>query len=107
MLAAAPYRSEDPLELVKLVLTMLAQDGKPIPSKLVDLFDDVILEATLLAQNPAQQGSIKHPESISLALEILNQAALADTLNELHVNGVAHKKATANRALSLMGLHPA
>lgn len=79
MLAAI---SDNPrhLELVKLVLTMVANDGNNIPPLLKQFLIDVISEAKVLTQDPSQAANIKNTEAIQLALEMKSLQSLADTL---------------------------
>lgn len=108
MLAAVQYKNDDSLELIKLVLTLLAQDGDgSLPEKLKNLFIDVVREATLLAKYPGHTVTIKHPESISLALKMKSEIDLVDALSELQNPETMFRPQTASRALTLMDAHPA
>lgn len=106
MLAAVPEKSNNSLELVLLVLSMIAKDGQNVPSKLRALVVDVIDEAKALTKDPANGGAIKHPESILLALEMRSEAGLANSIAEI-TNFESIRPDIANRVLALMEHHPA
>lgn len=72
-----------PLELVKLVLTMVANDGDNIPPLLKQFLIDVISEAKVLTQDPFHAANIKNTEAIQLALEMKSTQGLADTLGRI------------------------
>lgn len=70
-----------PLELVKLVLTMVANEGDNIPPTLKQFLIDVISEARVLTQDPSHAANIKNIEAIQLALEMKSAQNLVDTLS--------------------------
>lgn len=106
MLAAFPERSGSSLDLVTLVLSMIAKNGQTVPQQLKTLLVNVISEAKALAQDPKRQGTVRYPESILLALEMRDEADLADSV--MHVtNFESIGPEVANRMLSFMGHHSA
>ena len=69
-----------PLELVKLVLTMIARDSNNIPQELKQFLIDAISEAKVLTQDPSHVANIKNFEAIQLALEMKTARDLANTI---------------------------
>lgn len=106
MLAAVPERGNSSLELIRLVLSMIAENGQAIPPQLKALIVNVIGEAKTLAQDPKRRGPIQHTESILLALEMRHEAGLASTMGEV-TNFESIRPELATRMLSFMEHHPA
>ncbi|MGV3581658.1 MAG: hypothetical protein ACO1N8_05065 [Methylophilus sp.] len=93
-----------PLELVKLVLTMVAKDGENIPPLLKQFLIDVISEAKILSQDPSHAANIKNIEAIQLALEMKSTQDLADTLGDI-TTFESIRPQLANKMLLTMAHH--
>lgn len=105
MLAAIPDNPR-PLELIRLVLSMIAKDGGDIPPQLKQFLVDVISEAKTLSKDPSQVSSIKNFEAIQLALEMKITEELTSSLNRI-TTFESIRPELANQMLKTMDLHPA
>ena len=106
MLAAVPERSGSSLDLVRLVLSIIANDGQNVPPQLKDLLVGVIGEAKELAADPTRKARLIYPESILLALEMREEKVLAEEVREITTFDSIRPE-IANRMLSSMRHHPA
>lgn len=105
MLSAIPSRSE-PLGLFRLVLELVAQDDHTVPSALQEHFLAILIEARNLNQRSGRDFSVRHPESVNLALEMSRDEHLAESLNGIfEFSAVSRER--AKKVLHELERHPA
>ena len=105
MLAAIPDNPR-PLELVRLILSMVADDGQSIPPQLKEFLVTVITEAKAVSIDPDQVANIKYPEAIQLALEMKMVDTLASSLEQV-TTFESIRPELASHMLMTMDHHPA
>jgi hypothetical protein len=82
MLAAAPATEDRILELFRLALG-IAGSNNVVPPQLVQYFNKVLSQARALDKDPTVQPTEVLPESVQLALDLRERAALRDAVTEI------------------------
>jgi hypothetical protein len=98
MLSAISTKNERVLETFKLVL-LLTAEKKALPESLMKYYRSVVSEASDLLKEPKRVAAEARPEAVVLAVKLLNDEALRDSIHELTENEWP-EAATAQAALA-------
>lgn len=82
MLAAVSPTNERVLETFKLVL-LLTAEKKALPGNLMHYYRTVVAEASELLREPMSAAADARPESVILAIKLLNDDTLRAAIHEL------------------------
>lgn len=83
MLAATPSTRQNPLELVRLALSMVEAGERDIPESLKKYFLAVLSQARTLAKDPPEAHGELLPEAIELALEIRTMKEFSEEIDRI------------------------
>ena len=87
MLMAVPSESRSGLELFRLALQLVEQDGARVEAPLADYVRTLVGQAKVLARSPKALASPILPEAIRLAVAIRNSNTLAEALDPIREIG--------------------